>query len=477
MKRPLATIAGAACAVTTLAPERADAHGLVGRADLPIPDWLFTWGAVAVLLVSFVLLAIAWRRPKLQDDGWRPLPEGVSRPLTSRAVEVAGGAIGVALLILVIYAGLFGTDSTTANIAPTLVYVAFWLGLVPVSVLFGDVFRVLNPWRAVGRATGWAFARMSPGTVAPLPYPPALGYWPAVLGLLAFGWLELVAPNGDRPVTVGIATLVYSTLTFSAMALFGSEAWCARGETFSVYFGLFARLSPWERRPHGLGLRRPLAGLAQWSGGSGSIALLAAMIGIVSFDGLSAGQPFNDAISAPLAWLRQELGIAPSPALQLVFGAALALTTIAAGAFYRLGIATTPMARGARSRSRLAQAFVHTLVPIALAYVCAHYVSLLLFQGQALSYLASDPLGSGTDLLGTADLAIDYGLVGAEVLWYLQVAFVVIGHVVALVLAHDRALVLFSDARAAVRSQYPLLIVMVGYTTFALWLLAQAREG
>ena len=471
--------AGAAlgAGVTALAPARAEAHGLVGRADLPIPDWLFTWGAVAVLLVSFVLLAVAWRHPRLQDAAWRPLPAGVSRALTSGFVEVAGGAIGVSLLGLVIYAGLFGADSTSANIAPTFVYVVFWLGLVPVSLLCGDVFRVLNPWRAIGRGAGWLFARVSASPSAAMAYPAALGYWPAVLGLIAFGWLELVAPNGDRPTTVAVATLVYSTLTLAAMALYGTERWCERGETFSVYFGLLARLSPWQRRGRALGLRRPLSGLAQWPGGSGAVALLAAMIGIVSFDGLSAGQPFNDAIDAPLTSLRDGLGLSPSTALQLVFGAGLVLMILATAAFYRLGIAGTPRREAGRSHGRLAQDFVHTLVPIALAYVGAHYVSLLLFQGQALGYLASDPLGTGLDLLGTADAAIDYQLVGAEALWYLQVAFVVVGHVVALVLAHDRALVIFGDARAAMRSQYPLLVVMVGFTVLALWLLAQAREG
>ena len=476
MRRVIAAAAALLLAAGLL-PAPAQAHGLVGRADLPIPDWLFTWGAVAVLLVSFVVLAVAWRQPRLQDDTWRPLPAGLSRLLTSRGVEIAAGLIGVAALGLVVYAGLFGIDVPTANIAPTFVYVAFWLGLVPVSVFFGDVFRLLNPWRAIGRAASWLFTRASSGTAAPLRYPARLGYWPAVGGLLAFGWLELVSPTGDQPVTVAIATLIYSTLTFSAMALFGVEKWCEKGETFSVYFGLFARLSPWERRPQGLGLRRPLAGLARWPGGSGSVALLAAMIGIVSFDGLSAGQPFNDAIGGPLTWLRDDLGLEPSPALQAIFGAGLVLMTVAAGTFYRLGISGTPAGSGGRSHRQLAHAFVHSLVPIALAYVCAHYFSLLIFQGQALGYLASDPLGTGANLLGTADAGIDYALVGAEALWYLQVAFVVVGHVVALVLAHDRALALFGDARAALRSQYPLLVIMVGYTTLALWLLAQAREG
>jgi len=116
-------------------------------------------------------------------------------------------------------------------------------------------------------------------------------------------------------------------------------------------------------------------------------------------------------------------------------------------------------------------------VPIALAYVAAHYVSLLLLQGQAIAPLASDPLGQGRDILGTATWTVNYGLLGASTFWYLQVAFVVAGHLAALALAHDSALAVFPDVRSATRSQYWLLGVMVGFTTLALWLLTQAREG
>ncbi len=477
MTRRLAFAPPAAVALTAAGASPAHAHGLVGRSDLPIPEWLFTWGAAVVLMVSFAALAAAWPNPKLQSHPWRSLPAALSHVLTARVVEIVCGVVGVALLALVVYAGLFGTASTTANIAPTFVYIAFWLGLVPLSVLFGDVFRMVNPWRAVGRASSWLLSRMSSGTSQPLRYPSKLGYWPAVAGLLAFGWLELVSPDGDQPSTVAVATLLYSALAFVGMALYGVEQWTARGEAFSVYFGLFARLSIWERRDGRLGVRPPLSGLPDWPAASGSVALLAAMIGVVSFDGLTAGQPFNDAISAPLNWLRESAGIDPSPALQLVFGVSMLGTVVLAGAFYLLGITGARSVDPRNSQTALARSFVHTLVPIALAYVGAHYVSLLLFQGQALGYLASDPLGQGADLFGSADWAIDYGIIGAAAFWYIQVGLVVVGHVIALVLAHDRALAVFDNAKAAVRSQYWLLAVMVGYTTLALWLLAQAREG
>ena len=223
--------------LASLAPTRAAAHGLVGRADLPIPAWLFGWAAAIVLVFSFVALAVLWPTPRLEPHGWRPLPRLVSGALTSRALEVVLGALGVALLVVVVWSGLLGEQVASVNLAPTFVYVVFWLALVPASVLLGDVFRVFNPWRAVARAVAWAATKVARGPLpAPLPYPERLGRWPAALGLLLFAWLELVSPSGDVPRALALATLVYSALTWVAMAMYGVEAWSRRGEAFSVYF-------------------------------------------------------------------------------------------------------------------------------------------------------------------------------------------------------------------------------------------------
>ena len=142
----------------------AHAGGLIGRSDLPIPEWLFGWAAAMVLVVSFVALAVLWPEPKLEGEvRWRPLP-GLGRALGSRAVEILCGAIGVALLGVVVYTRPARAPRARPRTSrPTFVFVTFWIGLVPASVLFGDVFRAFNPWRAIGRAVGWAASRVARG--------------------------------------------------------------------------------------------------------------------------------------------------------------------------------------------------------------------------------------------------------------------------------------------------------------------------
>jgi hypothetical protein len=451
------------------------AHGLVARSDLPIPEWLFGWAAAMVLVVSFVALAVLWPEPKLQRERWRPLPGALGRLLGSRPLEIACGAIGVFLLAVVIYTGLEGTQSSSANFAPTFVYVVFWLALVPASVLFGDVFRAFNPWRAIGRSVGWVASKAARGALpAPLTYPERLGHWPAAAGIFAFAVMELVSSSGDQPDTIAIATLVYSALTFVAMALYGVDTWSSRGEAYSVYFNLFSRLSPIETRDRIVGLRLPLSGLAALKAGAGTVPLLAVMIGSVTFDGASEA-PLWTRIAPDISELFQDIGLSPQHALELTFLVGLTAAVLLVYGFYMLGVVGARSVGGGFTTERLARAFVHTLVPIALAYVAAHYFTLLLFQGQAVEFLASDPLGEGSDLFGTADSQIDYTVIGANATWYWQVGFVVAGHVAALTLAHDRALALYDDAKLAVRSQYWMLAVMVGFTSLALWLLSQAN--
>ena len=467
-------IAAATVALLLASSATAQAHGLAGRTDLPIPEWLFGWAATVVLVMSFVALSTLWTRPRLERAAWRPLPAGLGRTVTSRPVEIVVGAVGVGLLALVLYAGFTGVSRTDENIAPTFVYVTFWLGLVPVSVLFGDIFALLNPWRAVGRAVSHIAGPLA--GPPPLRYPAWLGRWPAAAGLLGFAWLELVSTGGDRPATIALAIVVYSVLTWLGMFLFGVERWARDAEAFSVYFNLLSRVSVFERRGRRIGIRPPLAGLTTLKQASGTVALVAVMIGSVSFDGFSGGETWQGMLRSITDSLRS-WGLGPGNALEVAHGLGLIWAVLIVYALYRGAVAGAARAAGTHSGEQLARAFAHSLVPIALAYVGAHYVSLLLLRGQAIGALASDPFGDGSDLFGTAGWTVNYAWIGAETFWYLQVAMVVAGHVAALALAHDRALVLYRGARAAVRSQYWLLAVMIGFTSLALWLLSEANKG
>jgi hypothetical protein len=454
----LAVLAGVAAAFA-LSPAAAEAHGLVQRANLPIPEWLFGWGAAVVLVVSFAGLAVLWPAPKLQHPDWRPLPGGVGRALGSRPVEALCGAIGVGLLAVVILAGYLGRDSALDNFAPTFILIDFWVGLVFASVLLGDVFRAFSPWRAI----------RLPGIRS---YPEHWGRYPAAIALFGFTWVELVSGWGEVPGDLTTAAVVYTVYTLAMQAVFGTESWTRNGEAFAVYFNLFSRVSVWETRDRVVGLRPPLGGLPRLDTPPGTVLFVVVMIGTVTFDGFSQGQIWND-LSVDLAdAIDGIVGLDAAPKVVATLGLLAGVAVI--GGFYRLGIDGARSVGGEHEAPELRRAFIHTLVPIAMVYVAAHYLTFLLFEGQATFYLASDPFGDGWDIFGTADRAINYTYLSQNATWYVQVAVVVIGHVAALTLAHDRALALYRDTRVAVRSQYWMLAVMVGFTSLALWLLAQA---
>jgi hypothetical protein len=466
-----AAVLGAFLAV----PVPAAAHGLTGRADLPIPEWLFAWAAAIVLVASFVSLAVLWKSPQLEDhDGFRPLPERLSHILLNGVTEAFAALLGVVLLVLTVWSGLAGVQAPQENFAPTFVYVVFWVGLVLLSIAFGDVFRAFNPWRAIGRGAGFVTRRLTGRMQPPFRYPGWLGRWPAAAGLLGFAWLELAYSRGDDPSTLAVAVLVYTAITLVAMACFGTEAWISRGEAFSVYFNLLSRISPLTVERGRLGLRRPLSGMSTLEPLPGTVALLIVMIGNVMFDGASEGDPWVG-IAPDIQSVFVDLGFSLTTSLELTFSVGLLIALGIVTAIYAIGVAGV-RAIDHRPTVTVARSFVHTLVPIAAVYVLAHYFSLLAYNGQAIAFLSSDPLGNGWDLFGTAGGTIDYGIVGATVIWYVQVGVLVAGHACGLVLSHDRALALYGKADSATASQYWMLAVMVAFTTAGLFLLSQANR-
>jgi hypothetical protein len=477
----LAPLLGGLGMLALLAPASAQAHGIVGKADLPIPVWLFSWTAAIVLVISFVALATMWTRPQLQQQRRRRL---LGAPRTARgraALEWLSGLIGVALFALVLYSGFAGAQVAPLNFSVTFIYVIFWVGLPVASVLLGDVFRAFNPWRACARALAGLvrLARGGRAPRAPLAYPRRLGMWPATAGIVGFAWLELIYVDKDHPATLAALSLAYFVLMLIGMALFGIEQWSAQGDGFGVYFNLLSRLSPLTTvsdggaggEDGGLYLRRPLSGVTDLELRVGTVVLICTQIGTTTFDGFANGGIWR--VDEPrLQSLFEGIGFNTTPSQELAYSVGLVLCILVVGAVYRLGILGVRRVSARYDTRTLTGTFAHTLVPIAFAYVLAHYFSLLLWQGQAMVALASDPLGNGADLFGTSGFRIDYSVISYVGIWYVQVAALVTGHVGGLALAHDRALVLYRKPAEAVRSQYWMLAVMVAFTSLGLWLLS-----
>jgi hypothetical protein len=464
----LATLTGGLGMVALAVPASAQAHGIVGRADLPIPVWLFSWTAAIVLVVSFVALSTLWRRPQLQEQHRRRL---IALPAP---LEWLVCLVGLALFAVVLYSGFAGAQVANANFAVTFVYVVFWVGMPVASVLFGDVFRAFSPWRTCARVLVAIRGRLRRGSSggAPFAYPEWLGNWPAVAGIVGFAWLELVYVERDRPSTLAALSLGYFLVMLAGMLMFGVEEWGGRADGFGVYFNLLSKLSALVRDSDGaLYLRCPLSGVTDLKLRAGTVVLICALVGTTTFDGFSNGGIWrNNEPSLQSAF--SDLGLSATPAQELTYSVGLVLCILLILAVYRVGILGVSSVSERYGSHALWRSFAHTLVPIAFAYLVAHYFSLLLWQSQAMGYLISDPLGNGSNLFGTSGYQIDYHVISYAGIWYVQVAALVTGHVGGLALAHDRALVLYKDPEEAVRSQYWMLAVMVAFTSFGLWLLS-----
>jgi len=459
------------------------AHGFGARYDLPIPLSLYLAGAGLTVALSFAMLAVFMRGVPVSDEHWRLnlTRTAPGRSLVAPGFLLACRTLAVALYLGVVAAGLFGVQSPLKNIAPVMVWAIWWVGMAYISALLGDLWALVNPldtlfaWAEALCARTWPGGKLAIG----LRYPDALGAWPAVVLFLAFVWMELVWERSDSPAYLAAAMLAYSALTWLGMLLFGRAHWLCRGEVFTLVFGLLARFAPTEvresssggralnLRPYGVGLlsREPVP--------ASIVVLVLAMLAAVCFDGFMETPLWASILEyyAPPARIMTSGGDAAGTWMQTagVLGIPLLFVGVYL-VFCRLtawsGDARVPV-------TRIAGLFVLTLVPIAIAYHLAHYLSFLAMAGQYLIPLVSDPFGFGWDLFGTKNHFLRIGLVDARAVWYISIGAIVIGHVIAVYLAHCVALQLHSDRRVALRSQWPMVALMICYTMTSLWIIAQ----
>ncbi len=434
-------------------------HGIGGAKDLPIPLGLAVAGATAALVVSFCVLALAWRTPRYGDlRTGRPAPAWLATLVDDERFRWAVRVLGLVVAAYLVWPLVWGPDLVTNPVLGTF-YVLVWVGLVPLSLLLGPAVRALSPVRTlnllVARASGG-----DPSTGLRT-YPTRLGCWPAAAGLFAYVWQELVNPQSAYLGSVRIWLAAYLAVMLIGAAVFGDE-WLERADPFEVYSSLVAHLSPWARVDGRLVVRSPLANLATLAPRPGLLAVVATLFGSTAFDS------YKDTI----VWQRFLDGTSLDPVL--VNTVALLVFCLVVGATFTaaaMSTAARTTGPGAVRRSALPSLLAHSLVPIIVGYITAHYLTYFVEQGQRTLMQLSDPLVRGDDLLGTADWSVSYWLsFHPTLLALVKVLAIVVGHVVGVVAAHDRAIRLL-PARHHVTGQLGMLVVMVAYTATGLYLL------
>jgi hypothetical protein len=465
-------------AVTALLSTRAGAHGFGQRYDLPIPLSFYLVGTAAAVVVSFLIVALfvreaprphAYPRVDLLAAPW-------GRWIASPALVSALKLIALAVFIITIIAGFRGDPNPYRNIAPTMVWTITWVGLAYVSAFVGNLWGVISPWRTIFGAVETIHQGITgrPDLSLRLPYPAALGVWPAFALLLMFSWIELIYPNPAVPQFIAWLVLAYSVMAFAGMLVFGRECWLQHGEVFTLVFGTFARFAPLEARvepQRALSLRPFGAGLID--GGAVSTSMMAFVLLLLSsvlYDG-ALGTPEWGRLEGAVAVHLPMLGDFKLMAIRTA--GLVAFWLVFFGAYVGVSAVMSAVTAGRLSPLDMARSFALTLVPIAIGYHLAHYLTFLLVQGQYIVPLASDPFGFGWNLFGTAGYRVDIAIVDARFAWYAAVIAILTGHIAAVYLAHREAMRVLDARGAALRSQVPLTALMVVYTFVSLSILAE----
>jgi len=490
---------------TLLFVPKVSAHGFGERYDLPIPLSYFLIGAALTVVFSFFV--IGWFIRSSTTSNEYPTLNIYQFSIAAWFIKIGGklfSLISILILFLLVTTGLIGTSNAIENFAPVFVWIIWFVGIGYIVCLVGNIWLITNPWLVIfnyweqvfGKHTGF------------IDWPKKLDAWPALGFFLLFAWIESVHPASSEPFSLGIMLLVYSFLTWGGMILFGKHVWLAHGDPFYVLFNLFARFSATELRIKGReqwcahcssGCRENLKLLdcvdcyecwentppqnkklllRPWSAGlsRGDRVTPAIMffhvtaLATVSFDGLSETSawveiqtllwPLIDPLPGSAASTVETLGI-------------ILIPIIFVGVYLYVCGFISRMSHGQMAPADIRMSFVFSLVPIALAYNLSHYFSFLLITGQEIIPLISDPYGFGWNLFGTSDFKVNIAIIDARFAWILSVVALVTGHIISVFTAHVIALRKTKAHSVAVRSQYPMLFLMVFYTAVSLWIVAQ----
>ena len=460
-------------AAASLLATPAAAHGFGQRYDLPLPLSLYLFGAAAAVVVSFIIVGLFVRGGATRsglDRRFDLKRYAVGQLILHPAMGMVPKLVALVIFAVTVAAGFIGNQDPYRNLAPTMVWVIFWVGLAYVSAFTGNIWALVNPWGTIFAAAERLWKRVA--NRPRLQYPEALGVWPACLLLLVFSWIELVYPSPAVPRQIAWLAAAYSVLTWTGMTLFGAETWLQRAEVFTLVFGTFARFAPTEisrcervcaLRPFGAGL------LARGPASPSMTAFVLLLLSTVLYDGVLDTPQWAAAEGAAV----DLLGGGEGAALVVRSIGLVGLWLFFLAGFVGVAAVMSRFAGGICSAREMARHLALTLVPIVIGYHLAHYLLLLLVQGQYLVPLISDPFGFGWNLFGTAGYRVDIAIVGARFAWYTAVTAILLGHIFAVGLAHLEVMRMLPERRAALRAEAPLTALMVAYTCLSLSIIAE----
>ncbi len=460
----------------------AEAHAFGTPYSLPVPFWLYGYGACAALILSFLIVVY------FVDVSAAPARAAAAPPRncivlgTKTLWTLRAGSL--AALLLSIIAGLIGTRDASVNINMTLFWIVFTLAFYYVTPFIGGLYSIINPWRAICTCIESLAPRAFVGRIH---YPELLSYWPALILYVAFIWIELFGET--QPRSLAFILIAYTAINVAAAALVGKEAWFTFGEFFSILFRLAGMLAPiqyvqmkGEHVVH-VRLRKPLA--ACWDQSADRFALLLFILFALSstaFDGFHETQPWIAIFWLDVYPVLRSLLDRPYQELVVFYHywqwAALMLSPIFYLVVYLAFVYLAKVLAGSKiSLASLALAFAYSLVPVAVAYHAAHYFSLVASQGTQIVRMISDSFGFGWNLFGTARWLDTPVVLAAGTVWHAQVGLIVIGHALGVYVAHVKALRIFATTRRALVSQLPMLFLMMVFTTVGLWILSLPIAG
>lgn len=489
--------------IIILIPDIIHAHGFGERYDLPIPLNYFLVGSSITIITSFILIGILVKQQNISNIfNQNFLLKNSIFSTLSRIILKILKIISIVLFLLTIISGLIGTQDPYENFSVTFVWIIWWVGMGYVNAIIGDIWNNINPWKIIFEFFEDNFSNVK--NYSPIfKYPKKLDAWPAVFLFLLFAWLENIFDT-STPYKLSNLIIIYSIITWIGMLIYGKYTWIEYADPFSKFFKIMSKFSISEIKILDitnckscefnclennecidcyscqeistidnkiLKLRLPGMGLIKTQNITMATSIFVlCQLATVSFDGI-VETPFWVTVQIHIFSFVSLIG--PNT-VSNINTLGLILFPIIFIMLYSLFIWYIYLFSGKTLDTiYIFKKFTLSLIPIALAYHFAHYLSYILIQGQYIIPLLSDPFGNGLNLLGSTNYTINISIINAKIAWFISLISIISGHIISILVAHIIALKIFKTQNIAVRSQYPMLFLMVFYTALSLWIIAQ----